>query len=217
MKPKIYALPGLAGDHRLFQEFRFFHADLSVIEWERPGSYDWTFDDYAENIARDLEPDSYLMGISLGGIMAQKIAQYYQPKQTFLISTLLNHQELPSLLYGLKNIKLHEWISWKQVKKVPKAIVPMLEGKSQRELIPQMLTDSDAEFNDWAISRVLSRSTSEPISSYQTIHGTKDIVFPLGKSDVNLAVPHGNHFMALGYGAMISAWIDQQIAIIEAP
>lgn len=218
MKPKVYALPGLAADHRIYREFTLEHGQMEVIEWERPHRPDMTFRQYAKQLSSRIPPNSrhYLCGVSLGGIIAQEMALISQPVHTFLISSLKRSKPLPFLIEGIRKVRINEWLHWKQVKKVPMAVKPLLDNPVQVELVPNMLEDSDADFSDWAIRRILDRETHPDIENVSVIHGTSDKVFPYGQVEADLTIPKGNHFMVMGHGAEISNWIDQQIMNHEA-
>lgn len=214
MKPKIYALPGLAADRRIYLEFEFQHADFEVIEWELPKDPKMGFKEYAEQLSQHIPSGTnhYLCGVSLGGMIAQEMALFTQPIRTFVISSIKRSQPLPLLIEGIRKVRLNEWMHWKQVKKLPIAVKPLLSNSIQRDLVPKMLTDSDSDFSDWAVQQILNRNVSSDISNCMVIHGTSDKVFPYDESVTDLTIPKGNHFMVMGQGKEISQWMDQKIA-----
>ena len=93
---KIYAIPGLGADHRLYNRIDIPGVELIAFDWPemREGA---SLADYAEELSKKVDRSGpfCLMGVSMGGMVAVELARIVSPKRTFLISSWkspgLNH------------------------------------------------------------------------------------------------------------------------------
>ena len=70
---KVYFLPGLGFDSRIFQKLKLEAADLQFIDWIEPTSTTEDVKAYAARLALQIEQhaaETILIGHSFGGIMS---------------------------------------------------------------------------------------------------------------------------------------------------
>src|SRR5216684_3457434 len=94
---KVYLLPGIGVDHRIFTYLRLPDGFEPVhIPWEQalPGD---TLSDYAHRLIEKYisEGPFVLLGLSLGGIVAAEMAKKCSPACTILIGSIPVASHLP--------------------------------------------------------------------------------------------------------------------------
>ena len=97
---KIYLIPGLGFDHRIFSKLNLEEQNIQYFNWIEPLEHE-SIRKYAERLAEDIVDDgerTLLIGHSLGGILSQEIACFKQVGQIVLISSIKSRKELPAFL-----------------------------------------------------------------------------------------------------------------------
>ena len=80
---KIYFIPGLGFDRRIFQNLELVSADIEYIDWIEPISLNENIKAYATRLATQIDHHSdgtILIGHSFGGVISQEIAQIKKNK-----------------------------------------------------------------------------------------------------------------------------------------
>jgi len=98
MAKRLFLLPGVGADERLFDEQRSCAADLHVIEWIAPVAPDEPLIDYAQRLAATIDTSRPFVigGASFGGMVALEVARHVQPDAVMLIGSCRSPSLLPS-------------------------------------------------------------------------------------------------------------------------
>jgi len=93
----VYLLPGLGADHRLFERMALAGHERHALDWpELPvGS---TLADFAKVLAprvKSSRPHA-LIGVSMGGMVAQELAALTAPQRVIIISSWKGPAEMPT-------------------------------------------------------------------------------------------------------------------------
>jgi len=195
----VYCIPGLGQDKRVFNGLEIAGAELRFLDWieakeeEDIATYAIRF---AEQIEKD-HPNLYLLGVSLGGILAIEIARHLSVKKLILISTVKNRAEMPPSF---------EWMGRVPVKSnsLPKFIIEAqvtlkpFYGKANQEgieLFGKMLKSASLDFIRWAWNSIPEwKYKKEPNTPFIHLHGTADLVFPIKHIDQAITLKGATHF-----------------------
>jgi pimeloyl-ACP methyl ester carboxylesterase len=208
---KIYCLSGLGVDHRAFQSIDAENIQLEHIEWIDPLANE-TLEHYAKRLFKkhDFEDNYNLLGVSFGGMIATEFAKIKTPNRLFLISTIQNRSELRFLYRVAGLLNLHK-IAPSGLMKRGNLITNYLFGvknKVDKELLGEILRDTDSKFLKWALNAILKWENSEKVDNI-SIHGTKDKILPLlGKVDYQ--IEGGGHFMIVNRAKDISRILEKE-------
>jgi len=212
---QLYFLPGLGFDCRIFDEIEIENATKNYLNWEEPFSNE-TFSRYAKRIAKKitLTPSkTILIGHSLGGMLAQEIAQIQSVDAIILISSIRSRKELPLQFKIIQPLRLQYLFSKKLTLKTVK-----YWGKSHdypageaQELFKSMVNLQSDIYLKWALISLSTWQTPTlPTSTLlHQIHGKKDKTFPISLlQQPDLIVENGGHFMIFNQAKIIQEEIN---------
>ncbi|MNK18909.1 hypothetical protein D3C87_371250 [compost metagenome] len=213
---QVYILSGLGADERVFTEIDFGPFDPVFIPWEKLASPDQTFESYIEQLSRQVQvPDPILIGISLGGIVAQEMSRLFNDCPVLIIASVKTRQELSPLMRFSGRIRLHQLMPIKRVLKT-KWLNYWLFGtktETEKKILDQILADSDPEFTKWAIGQVSNWKRKEPVpGKVLHIHGDRDRIFRIGNVTPNYIIPEGTHFMTVSQPEKLSRVIRDALS-----
>lgn len=204
---KIYLFSGLGADERLFDKLISFDGfEFVPLKYIKPAGAK-SLSEYARLLVRkyDFEPPFILAGVSIGGMIAQEIAQIIRPEKLILISTIRFRNEIPEFLRIVNN-GLTRSLLEKSFLEILAAFGDKFTKKSDdgRKLFYDMLHDSDADFMKFGASATLC--WYPPITDIPVIrlHGSKDKVFPISRIKECIEIKDGSHFMIYDKGEEIN-------------
>lgn len=198
MTMKLYLLPGVGCDGRLFGRLDLQGLDVVHLEWPAFEADD-TLGRIAGRLREQVRADEphVLAGVSMGGMVAQELAVLTRPAKVVLISSWTGPREWNLLTRVNARLGLHRAIrDW-----TVRAVWPV------KRLIDRRAADIDALLLEMALRQgavQLRRGTAAIMrwkgSSWDgplvRIHGDKDIVTPL-RFPVDQVVRGGQHTMVL--------------------
>lgn len=196
----IYLFSGLGADGRLFQNLKPIPGYTYVpVPYVRPASAN-TLADYASLLisAHNFQTPCIFAGVSIGGMIAQEVAQLIKPEKLILISTIQFQNELPGL-FKWANSGFVKALLHKPVLELIAAVGDKFTIKSPegRELFYAMLRDADSSFMKFGAGVIMDWDPPKAKVPVIRIHGTEDRVFShsrINEKDCTL-IEGGNHFM----------------------
>ena len=178
---KVYLLPGLLADQRIFKNFATgHHSDFIHVIYPEPHRKE-TLAHFAGRLAEQItEPDAILVGTSFGGVLAIEIAKHIKVKQVILLGSVKHQDELAWYKNLIHLLRLHKRVS-------PRVI--RLGGFASRLFAPKetrewttffnMVYTTGGDYIHWVIDRVLGWKNTEYPENILHLHGTKDPLFPI--------------------------------------
>lgn len=195
---KLYLLPGVGCDGRLFDRLDLSGVDVVRLNWPR-----FEADDTLPRIAarmRDAvraDEPHVIAGVSMGGMVAQELAVLTRPRKVVLISSWTGPQEWNLLARVNARLGLHRVIrEWSVRAAWPvKRLIDRREEAIDRLLWTMAREQGAAQLRRGtaAIMRWKGSTWDGPLVR---IHGDRDIVTPL-RFPVDHLVKGGQHVMVL--------------------
>lgn len=209
-QPKIYLIPGMGADARLFEGLLREGLDFEVLEFIPPLSRE-TLPDYAQRLARsiDVHQPFIIGGVSLGGVMATEIAHAHAAQGLLLISSVKHAGEFPLYFRLGRYLPLHRLFSGGFLRRHgPRASRKHLPDW-QQVILRDLRRDADDAFIEWAIHAVIHWRGRHLHPNCLHIHGTRDFMLPglfLGR---RVSVPGGRHVMVVTHARQIVSIIHR--------
>lgn len=201
---KLYIIPGLGFDHRMFNHLDFSEFQTTFLDWIEPIKNE-NISDYALRLAKDINENSHektvIIGHSLGGVMASEIARIKKVDQIILISSIRSSEENPFQFRIIKPLGIHHLFTKKFTFSTFKYWAKQSDYVSQEEqdLFRKMVGGYSDDYLKWAL-KTLSIWKSHPLPSHTKvfqIHGDKDKNFPIKKlKHPDRIIQNAGHFMA---------------------
>lgn len=197
----MYFVPGLAASPEIFEhislpEDRF---ECRYLEWFLPEA-DMSLRDYAARMARQVTHKApVLIGVSFGGLLVQEMAEFVQPRQVIIISSIKCRYEMPRRLLVARFTRLHKLLPTSLVNQV-EVLARFAFGdpvKKRLHLYQRYLAMRDPAYLDWAIDRIVNWERETPLPGLVHLHGDRDSVFPIAYIGPCTHVPGGTHTMII--------------------
>ncbi len=205
---KVYLLPGVACDRRLYGGMVLEGHEVKVLEWPWIGPKD-SLKDIADKLKDEIDPqqEHVLVGTSMGGMVAQELALITSPKKVVLISSMTGPQEWPPLLRFSKWFRLH----WLITDLTMRATWPIRQWWNKgdpkiTEVLFAMAVKQTAPQIRASVAAILRWQGSKWKGPMVRIHGDRDTLLPL-RAPVDHLVKGGSHVMVISRPKEIAALV----------
>lgn len=195
----LYLIPGLGADRRLFAKLDLGEHDLHFLEWpEMPvGS---GLADYARKLADRVDGSKphVLIGVSMGGMVAQELAAITHPQQVIIVSSWKGPDEMPRSLRMLRGTHPERILT----PTVLKQTLPIARWQMGVEL-PEDVALFNALITVHSVDQLKAQinacitwnGPSKPVKHLVHIHGDNDKLMPIGHVHDARCIHGGSHFM----------------------
>jgi len=207
---KLYAISGLGADERVFQYLNIEH-ELIPIPWLTTEKSE-PIEIYAKRMAKKInkEEEFGILGVSFGGLVAVEMSKVLKPKVTILISSTETNKGLRGVYKLMGKSSLATLIPSKLFD-IPRGIAKFLFGTDQTELLNSILEDTDNMFTKWAVNELINWKNEAKIENCIKINGTKDKLIPPNKTENQILIEGGEHFMIVDKAEEISEIINREL------
>lgn len=209
----VYLISGLGADHRAFSYLTLDPSlNLIYLNWIDALAKE-TLEEYAMRLAQKIDTSKpfCIIGLSLGGIMASEISLRLHPQKTILLSSVNCYNELPILYKTGGYLKLHKLMPESAGNKA-NAVLYWLFGLTQKHdknMLKQVMADSNTRFTKWAINAVTQWHKKTPSTNIIRIHGDHDRVLPITSFKPDYVVKNGGHLMVANRAGEVSKILNE--------
>ena len=211
---KLYGISGLGADKRVFQYPRL-NCQLIPIDWIEPKKNE-TIEKYSIRLSRKINTAEKfgIIGVSFGGLVAVEMSKQLNPALTILISSAETKKELRTIYRIFGKSGLVNLIPAKLFDP-PRGIASWIFGAKHKQLLHQILDDTDLSFAKWAVKELVNWKNEERLTNpILKIGGTHDKLIPTKNTDTKL-IEGGAHFMIVDRAGEISEVINEWLFFIK--
>jgi pimeloyl-ACP methyl ester carboxylesterase len=209
--PKLFLISGLGADERLFRNLDLSGFDVVPVTWIVPDKND-SLSAYAGKLIERFEitPQSSVIGVSLGGMLAVEIAKQVTLRHVIIISSIKSLAEAPWYFSFFRAFPVHKLISGGFVKMIGPLVRPLFgvfAGSKESPLFYSMLKNSHPDFLTWAMRAVLQWKGGPALQKIHHLIGDRDLIFQSSRIKDAIVIPKGDHMMVFTRANEISAII----------
>lgn len=215
---KIFLLPGLGYDCRIFDKIDWGAYDVEHIDWIEP-AHDESLTEYAKRLIGSKlsgQDKNVLIGHSMGGVVAQEIARFQKVDQIILISSLRSDREIPFSFKLLKSLGLYRLftkeVSIKTVKYWGKD--HGMDTEETMTLFKSMVGGMTNDYLQWALKALAGWKSNDLAMKTKIlqIHGDNDKTLPIKNlRGPDITIQNGSHFMLYNRAPEINEIINQYL------
>ena len=207
-KTHIYFVPGLAAGKEIFENITLpsERYETHILEWIIPKKKE-TLSDYSRRMAsKVMQPDSVLIGVSFGGIVAQEMSNYLELKKLIIISSIKTKYEFPKKLRYAKKVKAHKIVPFGRLLNAIDLAKIAVGAKTKRKLdqYQKYLSVRNKEYIDWSVNQLMSWKREQVVEGLVHIHGDKDALFPIKNIGNPIIIKGGTHVMIIHKAKLLS-------------
>jgi len=210
---ELYIFSGLGADERVFQRLDFSGFSTTFIKWIVPQNKE-TIENYATRLLDQITTTKpTLIGLSFGGLMAVEVAKQIDTEKVILIASAKTKKEIPFYYRFAGQFGLHKLLPTRLLKS-SNFITYWFFGTNStfdKELLKQILIDTDPTFLKWAIDQVTRWTNQTLTKNIYHIHGTSDKILPLSFVKCNSTIKNGGHLMTLDKASELNQILKQQL------
>jgi pimeloyl-ACP methyl ester carboxylesterase len=186
-------IPGMTAEYPVFSRLLPLLPNATVVNFIPPEEGE-SLVDYAARMAAQFPRESYIVGVSFGGIVALEVSRIVRPHGCILISSIRSPNQLPPWLrlwrtLGGRNSARMLRAAGQCAGLIPRSIC------THATLRVRQLAGAEGSWHCWATSTVLDwRPDPAPfVFPLLQIHGAEDATFPLRYVQPDVVVPGGRH------------------------
>lgn len=192
----IFCISGLGADSSIFQKVRVPGFELQHVQW-MPLDKDETVAEYAQRLSVQVPDDSYVIGLSFGGMLAVELAKLKPLKKVVLISSAKKRSEIPDFSNVLTWFITHRLIPHFLFTSANKYVFEYFgaETEDEKELLRNIFKNSDGRFMSRAMRMVTLWDNAIVPPHIKHIHGAADRIIPPDLIKPDYWIKDGTHIM----------------------
>ncbi len=217
-KMNVYFLSGLGADERVFSKLKLDTVKFNIvnIKWIKPERKE-TLESYARRLTAQMDTTRpcQLVGLSFGGMLASVLSEIVHPKQIIIISSTSTAIPVSGFNRGLIKFLLMSPFAGPVLKSANSFTYKYFGADTQelKDLLKQILKDTDTRFLKWALTRISSWNHPEKVQNLYHIHGTADKLIPIKLVKPDVEVPGGGHLMIYKEHEVISELLNKRLSL----
>ncbi|MBK7009795.1 MAG: alpha/beta hydrolase [Saprospiraceae bacterium] len=213
MTKELYIFSGLGADERVFQRLDFSGFPTTFVKWVIPQASE-TIEHYATRLLDQITTTKpTLIGLSFGGLIAVEVAKQIDTEKVILIASAKTKDEVPFYYRFAGQLGLHQLLPTRLLKS-SNVITNWFFGTNctfDKQLLKQILIDTDLTFLNWAIDKVARWTNQTQTKNIFHIHGTSDRILPIKFVNCNSTVKNGGHLMTINKADELNNILRQQL------
>lgn len=215
---KVYLLPGLGFDDRIFARLDLEGLDAGYINWIEP-EFNESISDYSKRLSAPVDPDHgpvVLVGYSFGGMIAQEIAALKRIDTIILLSSIKSRREMPFWFRIMEPLRVHRVFTKEMCIRTVGYWGPThnFEAQADQELFKSMVGRCSNNYLQWALKAlsVWQAPAVPPSTRLVHIHGARDKTFPVSLIEQpDAIVEAGSHIMVYKEPEIVSRLLMEAV------
>lgn len=233
---RLILFPGLGADERLLMRQRAHFGDRLVIPaWPKPLALEgllefagrWALEASAGRVAGvSLTPPYYIGGVSFGGMFAISAAAHLSPAPAglFLIASARNRHALPGRTRFLE-ATLSRWPA-PMLRAIMRSFAGLIVKRERlspehESLVRAMAADAGVPLARWQGRACVGwrqqersvRATGGGLIPIHQLHGDRDWILPLVKSDADEVVRGAGHLVNMTHAEAVNRYLDVKMGV----
>lgn len=197
-RPIVYCIPGLGANEGMWDNQLDLDLEWSYIDMVSPkGKPDMA--GYATQLIEQIDQSKpvYLMGVSMGGMLAVEIAKQIPVEKVLAISSCKTASELPPQIRWIGKTFLPDVLPAKWFKRILKWYANNLTNltKEYQVLYGEMVDSLPNDFIHWAAIGICRWKNEVVPKGVYHVHGSHDKVLPYKFVKPDLTIQGGRHYM----------------------
>jgi pimeloyl-ACP methyl ester carboxylesterase len=201
-KTTIYCFHGQGSTGAIFSDLDLDTSyTIRLVEYGAPEK-GMTMPSFARALATQIDTTApfILLGVSLGGMLCAELSEMLHPKQTIIISSAKNRDELPFRYTFQKAIPLYKLFPGKLLVAGAKILQPIVEPdrRKNKATFKEMLASKNATYMKRTIPLIIHWERTSNTHKIYHLHGTNDHTLPYRKiKSPDYTIDDGSHMMTL--------------------
>ena len=199
-RPKLYLLPGMGGDERLFKNLDLSAYDTTVVRFPVPDG-PIRMADYAALLHSQIDTTEAfsLLGVSLGGMLSVELAEQLQPRHVIIVSSAKTKNELPGKIRFNRILPLYRIIGGRAQRGLGGMGRFLFERRARAEepTFRAMLRSKDPRYLKWTTYAVTHWERELAPSRIVHVQGTKDHTIPIKNISDAVPIADGGHMVIM--------------------
>lgn len=209
---KIYAIPGLGTNEKLYSKTTIPGFELKVLDWPLVEKGD-TIQMYAQKFSKQIDQSQAfcLLGVSFGGMICTELSKIVSPQKTVVVSTCKSRSEMPWFLKLFKHLPFHLMVSEKKHRQMAykgrwfiglgDAYIPDYLG---------MVNSMNTNYFRNCITMIVNWNNKNIPKNMVHIHGTDDRLLKYKNVSADYAIKNGSHAMIISRSEEINAILEKE-------
>lgn len=211
-KPVVYLIPGQGADLQLFKNLKIDSSfEVVNIKYFTPEK-GCNMKDFALALSVKIDTNRtyYIIGVSLGGMLATEMGDFMNPKKIIIISSAKRFDEFPGRYRYQKKIPIYKIVPAGLVKFGAQVLQPIVEPdrKYDSETFAAMLKAKNKNFFKRTSTMILEWDRVDYRQDIIHIHGNNDHTIPIKNVKYDYLIEDGSHMMILTRGKEMSELIN---------
>lgn len=212
---KIYLIPGLANDGRVFSRLNLPEGEKIYLDWIEPEKNE-SIESYAARISEGIDDQdrNIIIGFSFGGVLSIEIAKQKDIDQNIIISSVKSKDEKPfpiKILDKLPYLRFSGNMARREMF-VKLGGAPFgLASKESQDLFLDMMKLQSPELRAWSIKQISQWQNEFQPKRLVHIHGDRDLIFPHIFVKNARIIKGGDHFAVFNKAEEVSRIIEELI------
>ncbi|WP_417600612.1 alpha/beta hydrolase [Owenweeksia hongkongensis] len=213
-RKRVYLIPGQGSDYRIFKNLKLdsIKYEMCYVNWEIPEEGE-TMSGFARQLAAQIDTSKsfYLVGVSLGGMIAVEMSKFLNPEKVILVSSAKCRDELPFQYRLQKSIPVYRAVPSAWVKQLSFVAQPIFEPdrRLEKETCNAMLDSKSPVFLKRTINMITNWNQQDCLpNNVFHIHGDNDHTIPINNVNCDVVIKNGSHMMMLTQTRAVQVGIE---------
>jgi pimeloyl-ACP methyl ester carboxylesterase len=210
----VYFIPGMGTTSEVFSDLDL-DKEYRFLEFLEPFK-DENLSQYATRMNESIQhkEEIILVGMSMGGFIAQEIAALRPVKKIILISSFSKGQDWQYFLKWIKKYNITDLMTQRAFKDIIMSTLYVLPGYSSviRKKSIEMAKSFSKEYFEFAAKQLLGWTPISVNSEVVQIHGSHDELFPIASFQPKYTIDRGGHLMIFTHPTEISQILKTELA-----